>query len=149
VGDKVYGFDVKRSNRRIQTVAQVVKADGSELVALDFGSETLRCTPAHRFYRGAEWVPAKELRAGDEILSFDGRIRDIARIGREVSNGSVFNLTVPELENFFVGEAGLLVHNVKIEPVDEGDVVGGERPRLGRVAKKAGKANRRTRRNRP
>lgn len=124
VDDEVYVFDFGRQDFTTRKVLKVIEAQREEILVLDFGSEQIRCTPAHRFYAG-RWVPAQELKLEEVVLSLDGRGRALKGVQRERQFQLVFNLTMDKLHNYFVGQSGLLVHNVKKvggDPNPEGGV---------------------------
>jgi hypothetical protein len=113
LADVLYAYDQTASALARQQVTNVLHAQREEILALDFGDETIRCTPPHRFYTGT-WVPAKKLRVGDVVLSRDNAWKALKQIGHEVESQPVFNLTVAGLHTYLVGRAGLVVHNDKV-----------------------------------
>lgn len=85
-------------------------------ISLD-GGESVVATPIHRFWKaGKGWAMARDLKPGDIIRSVDGLARVDAISNERVQ--PVFNLEVASGQSFFVGTAGLLVHdNSLVEPV--------------------------------
>jgi hypothetical protein len=76
--------------------------------------ETIRVTDGHPFYVTAnddKWVQAEDLVIGDVIKSSEGDSVSIANITSEVSDEAVYNLTVANTHNYYVGEEKLLAHN--------------------------------------
>jgi Pretoxin HINT domain len=120
VGDRVVGFDTASASVTVQRVTMTLKSFKDEIVVLDFGDNQVRCTAGHRFYNG-EWIAAGKLQPGDCVLDRDGREQKVERVGRELAPQAVFNLRVEKCRTYFVGELGLLVHNVKQENGDLGD----------------------------
>jgi YD repeat-containing protein len=114
VADEVITFDFDKRSSAVNSVLELHRAERSELLMIDFGSEVLRCTPAHRFYRDG-WIEARELRPGDAVLCHDGELQTIASITRQREALEVYNLTVHQTRNYCVGSAGIIVHNDKVE----------------------------------
>nr|BAL55547.1 hypothetical conserved protein [uncultured Acetothermia bacterium]BAL58958.1 hypothetical conserved protein [Candidatus Acetothermum autotrophicum] len=111
-GDVIYTFDLRKGAPAVQKVVETFKVQREEILVLDFGDEEIRCTPPHRFYTG-QWVPAKELKQGDRILSIEGQWKALRKIKREGKSQPVFNLHVDKDHNYFIGQSALLVHNSK------------------------------------
>lgn len=111
-GDVIYTFDLRKGAPTVHTVVETFKVQRKEILVLDFGDEEIRCTPLHRFYT-EQWVPAKELKRGDRILSIEGHWKALKGIKREIKNQPVFNLHVDKDHNYFIGQSALLVHNSK------------------------------------
>jgi hypothetical protein len=78
--------------------------------------KVIRSTLIHRFWVEslAEWVPAVDLKPGMTVLLVDGSTAEIDGV-EQVSvpdKETTYNLSVDETENYFVGEDGILVHNI-------------------------------------
>ncbi|TGL25286.1 hypothetical protein EHQ47_04965, partial [Leptospira bourretii] len=58
-----------------------------------------------------DWVQAKDLHPGDVALGADGRELTITDITIEEREETVYNFEVEEYHTYFVGEAGVWVHN--------------------------------------
>lgn len=56
-------------------------------------------------------MPARELRAGEELRTQSGAAATVASLVRQPGSQPVFNLEVETEHVYFVGEAGVLVHN--------------------------------------
>jgi hypothetical protein len=117
-GDLVYAFDMERGSVEPRRVLRVHGNWTERLVRVSVASEVISATRSHRFWledqRG--WRPACELCPGDLLRDLDGPVRvasvDVARV---VS--PTVNLEIEGLHNFFVGRAGVLVHNEDGESV--------------------------------
>ena len=83
------------------------------------GDETIVATGIHRFWKaGKGWTMARDLKAGDRLRMIGGII-DIRSIETDKLQ-PVFNLEVADNRDFFVGAAGLLVHDFSfVQPVLE------------------------------
>jgi hypothetical protein len=82
------------------------------LLNLHIGDDILRVTPNHPLYiHNRGWVPAGDVNIGDEMLTASG---DLVPITDKFDNGDiepVYNLHVAGARTYFVGAAGVLVHN--------------------------------------
>ncbi len=75
----------------------------------------LKVTLEHPFYLNGEWIPASELKVGDELFTIDGKKARITGI-KEVyipEGIEVYNLEVKGYENYIV-ENGVVVHNSNV-----------------------------------
>jgi hypothetical protein len=80
-----------------------------------FGDPTrkspLGATPDHPFWvQGKGWTPARELKPGDEFLTYDDNPLIVDRVEPAVYPATVFNLEVEDFNTYFVG-GGIWVHN--------------------------------------
>ena len=87
-----------------QAVAEVQPSDAPALI---------QTTGAHPFWSETRqaWVPARELRAGEALRTQSGAAATVASLARQPGSQPVFNLEVETEHVYFVGEAGVLVHN--------------------------------------
>lgn len=111
-GDGIWSYDVATRRRAVRRVLRAYEHRGRKFLTLDFGDETICCTPPHRFYTGV-WTAAATLAPGQRILTRDGEWRTLQRVTRSLHPQPVFNLLVEGLHNYFVGASGFLVHNEK------------------------------------
>lgn len=77
--------------------------------------EELKCTKEHPYYiKGKGWVPAGDLLLGDQFITADGRECSVTKTWIEVLDKpeTTYNIDVEDCHNFFVGESGILVHNI-------------------------------------
>lgn len=105
-------------------VIGTVRLTTRHLVELRWAGETLSTTPDHAFFivdRG--WVPAAELRPGDQAVGSAGPVRLEGLDVREVPPFAVFNLLVERTHAYRVGRAGLLVHNGCIDDFNKWELV--------------------------
>ena len=78
------------------------------------GGETIETTAVHRFaVEGQGFVGADQLRPGDRLSTHDGRGAELISTSVRAAEATVYNLSVDRLHTFFVGGAGLWVHNDK------------------------------------
>ncbi|BDW95727.1 hypothetical protein MACH10_14120 [Thalassospira tepidiphila] len=113
VGEQVWSYDLSQKKVELRPVSKLFKRVVSAVIALTIGSTSVEATANHPFYlpMQQEWRLASELNIGDRTLGLDGRLTEIT--GKELRNRpvTVFNFEVSDNHNYFVGEAGVLVHN--------------------------------------
>ncbi len=84
----------------------------SAIMALVFHTgDTLWATPNHPFWYKDHYVEAKTLHTGDRLTALDGATEVIANIFKKDTTLKVYNFTVEDNHNYYVGNSGLLVHN--------------------------------------
>jgi tetratricopeptide (TPR) repeat protein len=110
VGDQVLAQDTKAGELTYRPVVAALKNPPSATLRLKIGADTIVATPIHRFWKaGHGWLMARELKTGDLIRTVGGTARVEAIENDRVC--PVFNLEVAEARSFFVGPAGVLVHD--------------------------------------
>jgi len=81
-------------------------------VTLDSG-ESLEATAGHPFYvPGKGWNVAANLKVGDVLRLHNGVTLVIKTVETSTRFAKVYNFAVAQNANYFVGEDGVLVHNV-------------------------------------
>ena len=90
-----------------------------ELYTLSIDNKELKVTDVHRFYIRRNnkhlWVAAKDLVIGDEVMYADDTYHVINDISHVLQTNTVYNFSVRDNHNYYVGEEGILVHNVKAD----------------------------------
>jgi hypothetical protein len=140
-GDEVWAFDHRELcwSRRAVADAYVIHHEGT-MATLSIQGETLRATGGHPFWvlRGegltdrpkpvkiapyeeggrlpGRWVLARDLRAGDEVVLRVGDTASIEEIRLDEVIETVYNFHVADLQNYAIGECGILVHNTNDPP---------------------------------
>jgi hypothetical protein len=119
VGDRILSEDPSTGVLSYQSVAVVYHNPPNATLTIGFGSEEIVATPIHRFWRvGKGWALARDLKPGDPIRVL-GSLARVTRVAPNVVQ-SVFNLEVPGGHDYFVGRAGVLVHdNTAVQPISE------------------------------
>jgi hypothetical protein len=109
-GDRVLAQDPKTGSLNFQPVLTVYHNPPGETLRVVLDGETVLTTSIQRFWKAHQgWVMARDLAPGDTVRTLGGLARvdsvtpDIAR--------PVYNLEVATARDFFVGIAGLLVHD--------------------------------------
>ena len=100
----------------LATVAEVYRSDADRLFELCAGRTTVMATGDHPFMCNGQWVPASGICMGDRLQT---RHAAMARLSRRHIRHlhdpvKVFNLNVQRTHSYYVGEGGLLVHNMCI-----------------------------------
>ena len=84
------------------------------LVHLRIGGEEIVTTENHPFYVDGEgWVPAGELTGKERVLDSEGRRLQVEEkyVEKLEESVRVYNFEVEEFHTYYVGYAGILVHN--------------------------------------
>ena len=111
LGDQVLTQDTQTGLLSCEPVLAVFHNKPAATLRLRFDeAEEVVATPIHRFWRaGKGWAMARDLKPGDLVRTINGTARF-----ESASNDStqpVFNLEVAGHRSFFVGKAGMLVHD--------------------------------------
>ncbi len=115
-GDEVLSQDERTGELAYRAVAVVVEHPVDETLAIELvhGSESdvIEPTGEHPLFVDARgWLPARELATGDRVLLASGDWGTIGAITTVLGTRRVVDLVVPGPESFFVGAAGVWVHN--------------------------------------
>ncbi len=114
VGDKVLSYDERTETTRYQPVMAVIQGEQRYqliLITLDSG-ESIEATAEHPFYiKGKGWNPANGLKVGQALQLHNGTTVVIKEVDTSVRLEKVYNFTVANTHNDFVGGDGVLVHN--------------------------------------
>jgi RHS repeat-associated protein len=125
VGDKVWAHNEETGANELRTVTAIAPQHRDHLLELRIEGEknALRATPVHPFYARrnpsevAHWIDAGDLVAGEQIETQDGRWVAVQSVTPIKGLSVVYNFTVEEDHDYFVGDKGLLVHNAGPSPV--------------------------------
>jgi hypothetical protein len=112
VGAEVLAYDLDKREVKRRKVTRVYRGESESVLVLDFGFDQVSCTPRHRFFT-SEWTAAENLHPGDMVLCRDGNSLRLQSVKVDDVHQPVFNFSVQTNHNYFVGSAGLLVHNDK------------------------------------
>lgn len=115
VGDEVLSYNVKTGEKEYKKVTALFQKSTEELIVVKLSNNTeIKCTLNHPFAvkknGKIEWVEAKELKSGDELISFNGS-NGVYIQATEIINihQNVYNFEVADNNNYFA--YGILVHN--------------------------------------
>jgi hypothetical protein len=119
IGDRVWVWDEGSDRPACRTVVRnfhhVDRPTVREHLRDALGhSSTVEATLEHPFWvEGRGWVPASDLRPGELLrrprAAPEVRVERVASTGRRMD---VHNIEVEQAHNYFVGDVGVLVHNV-------------------------------------
>jgi len=78
--------------------------------------EVIESTAGHQYYElNKGWIAARQLRPGDIVLNSNNEEMIVEKLELNLFNGreltTVYNLTIKDNHNYFVGENSILVHN--------------------------------------
>jgi hypothetical protein len=124
-GDQVLSYNEQTKQPEYKTVVQTTTkfAEAGSLLTLDVrgADASIEVTRTHPFYvrerdpscesENGEWRQAHELLVGDEIKSVSGNWVKVLRLKQRKGGALVYNFEVSDNHNYYVGQAGLLVHN--------------------------------------
>ncbi|HEY2157408.1 MAG TPA: polymorphic toxin-type HINT domain-containing protein [Isosphaeraceae bacterium] len=116
VGDRVVVQDAETGALGFRPVVAVYHNQPNATLSVKFPGEDVVATGIHRFWKaGKGWVMARDLKPGDEVRTLDGMAKVVSVGPDQVQR--VYNLEVADGHSFFVGRAGMLVHdNSLVEP---------------------------------
>lgn len=113
-GDLVWSWNDATDTAELKPVVDTYVNPCHELTHLTVCGETITCTPQHRFYVPQKgWTRAGELCVGDELVLLNGEIVNVEGIRYEQFETpvTVYNFQVQDTHSYYVGEAGIRVHN--------------------------------------
>jgi hypothetical protein len=84
----------------------------TKLVHLFIGKDTIHTTPEHPFYTGSNWINAADLRKGAKVFLFSTLLASIDSTYAQDTVCTIYNFEVEYTHNYYVGEQGVLVHNL-------------------------------------
>ncbi len=122
IGDKVWAYNEETGENTLQEVVHLIAGEGNkELVDITLtNSEVITATTGHPFYVNGEWLDAGELTDASQLFDLNGEVLAIADIKQYSKEEKVYNLTVDNDHTYYVGDSGVLNHNVgrcnEIEP---------------------------------
>ncbi len=114
VGDKVLSYDERTETTSYQPVMAVIQGEQRyQIISITLDSgESIETTAEHPFYiKGKGWNPANSLKVGQALQLHNGTTVVVKEVDTSVRVERVYNLTVANTHNYFVGGDGVLVHN--------------------------------------
>ncbi len=119
VGDKIWARNERTGATELRRVTHIAPQHFDRLMELRIAGEksALHPTPTHPFRarrkagEPAHWIDASDLAAGMQLLAQDGRWLTIESVAALDKPAVVYNFTVEEDHDYFVGDEGSLVHN--------------------------------------
>jgi hypothetical protein len=112
-GDWVLAQDPDTGQLAFKPVLATTFGEPNPLIEVTTEGQTLRATLGHPFWvNGKGWQMAKQLEAGDILHTVRGPLH-IDRVAK-TSPEEAYNLVVHDFGTYFVGAAGILVHDITI-----------------------------------
>jgi hypothetical protein len=109
-GDRVLSQDQDTGELAYRVVLNTTVRPPGKMIRVTAGGEDVVTTLGHPFWvNGHGWKMAKELAAGDLLHSLGGAVK-VERVA-PLGNEQAYNLVVDDFNTYFVGHAGLLVHD--------------------------------------
>jgi hypothetical protein len=124
VGDAVCAYDFQAHTLVNRTVLALYHGSTEHWVDVAVGSQVVRTTRWHPFWveSAGTWIDALELAPGMTVLLQDGSTSAISQVSilGQGESQQTYNLHVEQVNNFFAGIPGVLVHNAGPAPNDGG-----------------------------
>ncbi len=109
-GDVVLSQDTRTGRLSFEPVLAIFHDRPSPMLRIDLGDEAVVTTGIHRFWRpGKGWAMVRDLKPGDAVRTLGG-LAKVAAVETAPAQPT-FNLEVGGGRSFFVGAAGVLVHD--------------------------------------
>jgi hypothetical protein len=126
LGEEVLVWDLTRRELVPTTVTEIQRheaEDAREVLELTGEHGTVRVTPEHLFFDGAEWTPAAQLTNAVHVKlkqlvpeGYEAEVRIVPLDARQLAGKhDVYNLHVAHPDHNYIA-AGHIVHNVKPGP---------------------------------
>ena len=118
IGDYVLTYNEKLKRNEYKKVLRVFRLKNLEevLYTINTDDTSFSLTGHHRVYTyhngKYEYVAAQDLNIGDVVLYSNGEYHEIISTQHKKINNVVYNLTIEDNNNFYVGEKEILVHNM-------------------------------------
>ncbi len=114
IGDSVLSYNLENGNVETDIVSKVYCHSSKELIEVIINGERIKVTKEHPFYRPDinGWMTASDLQVGDNVLLANGFCANVEAISEIIPTDTlVYNFTVKNNHNYFVGVNAILVHN--------------------------------------
>jgi RHS repeat-associated protein len=119
VGDEIESRESKTGKIENREVTALTKPHHDKLLEVRVEGEhsPLRPSTRHPFWArhgddtSGRWIVSGQLQAGDLLQTLDGQWRRITAITPLQNEATVYNFTVANDHDYFVGQTGFLVHN--------------------------------------
>lgn len=114
VGEYVLSYNFVTDEVVTCQIKNVLKNWTLHLVNLGLKGETILATRLHPFWveKKEKWIAACELVLDMELRTIDNQSMPIKSLRTDFTFSETYNLSITDLNNYFVGELGILVHNV-------------------------------------
>ena len=112
-GDRVWSWNEQSGEINLCPVLRRFVHRRDEIFKIGIGTDCFEVTGEHPFYvsnRG--WTPAQKLNIGDELSTANGNFISVDSVESNKCDILVYNFEVETNHDYFVGEEGVLTHNV-------------------------------------
>jgi hypothetical protein len=110
-GDSVYTFNESHQGIVKRVVSKSYSRNVTQLTVVQFGAAEIFTTSEHPFYVNKAWVEAGRLKVSDLLETENGLKLPVSAIRVIDTAVTVFNISVEEDHDYFVGSRRVLVHN--------------------------------------
>ena len=113
-GDKIYGYDEIKKENILKSVQALYLHTADLLVKIKTKKDIIFTTPEHPFYVNGQYILAGFLNTNMKLTDFEGKEVEILEIEiiKYQKEEKVYNFSVEETRNYYVGGEGLLNHNL-------------------------------------
>ena len=114
-GNRVLTVNEETGEEEYKEVKKVFVRSGNEICIIKAGNDIIKVTTGHLFkVKDKWWTAAINIEKGDYIYTDDNKHLKVDDISVEKNNypSFVYNLSVEENHNYFVGEEKILAHNM-------------------------------------
>jgi hypothetical protein len=115
-GDRVLAQDTASGELAYKPVLRVTVRPSSARIKIGLGTQSLTATPGHAFWVvGCGWRMAKQLAVGDRLHTPSGTalVESLQKVpASEAADVTSHNLVVADFGTYFVGQRGVLVHDI-------------------------------------
>lgn len=114
IGDKVLSFNEATGKGEFEVVTHLISSkEIKAIVEVTLrGGETITSTADHLFFVDGEWIEAQQIVLGDMLKVADGEASlKVEKLEKYELKVAVYNITVANNHNYYVGKEGVLVHN--------------------------------------
>ncbi|MCM8531298.1 MAG: polymorphic toxin-type HINT domain-containing protein, partial [Lentisphaeraceae bacterium] len=117
VDDEVITRDEETGEILAHRITETFHSWAESIYDIKVNDEIISTTGNHRFWlpKKNDWLPARELRSGDYLLSANSELLMIESTNSRKVLTDVYNLEVNKVHNYFVGLNQVLVHNGDLE----------------------------------
>lgn len=116
-GDTVLSYDDNVGRYEEMPVTDTYINETEELIEIKVGDEIIACTPGHSFLTTKGWKKASDLNDRDilKTLVNDKNITEVIK-KKLTSKIKVYNFNVMSCHTYAIGNVGVIVHNICINP---------------------------------
>lgn len=111
IGDEVYAYDITTKKLVTKKVITTYVREVNQLIKLEYGNEIIYTTSEHPFFINGNWVSASKLKVGDLLFLYNNSSIALQNATVIDTVVNVYNFTVEDEHNYYVGTNKVLVHN--------------------------------------